>query len=416
MPYVSHLWYERLPSPHEFFSNHTSYSAKELSAFSSPTRTAEAASASYIWADCSTVQGYADGAQATVYIYVDGLNVGTAPVEGGNYFSFNISGYVTDGMYHEISAWYYTIDWLWLEAGNTSVSGCYPFYDFDTPRLDPPNDTGDPGVNPASQNINWSVPLVGLPGRGLDLNLSLTYNSLVWIKSSDGGAMMFDPDHGFPSPGFRLRLPIIQGVFYNSNVNVWFYMLVNPSGGRTDLRQVGTSNVYEAADSSYTKLVDHGNGTATVWLKDGTQLSFDAWNGEFRCKQIKDRNGNFISVTYTRSGIHQHHYRHTGPANSFQLRHLLSRDLDLPGASGVGRYAGYVRLRQCVVQSVVSGIQRVCAHDHYDPGADASRFCGRHAVQLRIHDLWSGQQDPPARGRQSAAHLRPLQSRDWSAE
>lgn len=297
MPYLSHLF----SSDDALLPNEsaTAYS-RSASTFVSPVKSV--GTASYIWADCSTVQGYADGAQTTVYIYVDGLQVGTAPVQGGNYFSFNISSYVTDGASHEISAWYYTIDWFWLEAGNTSVSGCYPFYDFDTPRLEPPNDTGDPGVNPASQNINWSVPLVGLPGRGLDLNLALTYNSLVWIKSADGAAMMFDPDHGYPSPGFRLRFPIIQGAFFNSEVNVWSYMLVHPSGGRTELRQV-TSNTYEAADSSYAKMVDHGNFTATVWLRDGTQMSFEGWNGEYHCTKIKDRNGNFISVTYNLAGL-----------------------------------------------------------------------------------------------------------------
>ncbi|HEV8371030.1 MAG TPA: hypothetical protein VGQ39_23990, partial [Pyrinomonadaceae bacterium] len=304
MPYLAHLWKDDgLPRTHEPFTTAPNHPGKHTSAFISPLKSVESSSASYIWADCSTVQGYADGAQGSVSIYVDGFQVGTAYVEGGNYFSFNIADYVMDGMWHEISAWYYTYDWLWQEAGNTSVSGCYPSYDFETPRLDPPNETGDPGVNPGSQNINWSVPLVGLPGRGLDLNLALTYNSLAWIKSSDGGAMMFDPDHGFPSPGFRLRFPIIQSAFYNSNVNVWSYMLVNSSGGRSEMRQVGSTNTYEAADSSYTKMVDHGNGTATVWLRDGTQMSFDAWNGEFRCNKIKDRNGNFISVTYTAAGF-----------------------------------------------------------------------------------------------------------------
>jgi hypothetical protein len=64
-------------------------------------------------------------------------------VQGGSYFSYDISAYVNDGAYHDISAWYYTTEWIWLEAGSTSVSGCYPNYDFDNPRLDPSNDTGD---------------------------------------------------------------------------------------------------------------------------------------------------------------------------------------------------------------------------------------------------------------------------------
>jgi YD repeat-containing protein len=44
-------------------------------------------------------------------------------------------------------------------------------------------------------------------------------------------------------------------------------------------------------------------GSATVWLRDGTQMSFTpSVNDEWRCTQIKDRNGNFISVTYTAQG------------------------------------------------------------------------------------------------------------------
>jgi hypothetical protein len=226
----------------------------------------------------------------TVYIYVDSAYVGTTSVQGGNYFSFDISAYVNDGGWHEISAWYYTIGWVWTEAGTTSISGCSPVYDFDTPRLEPGNETGDPGVDPGSQNINWSVPLVSLPGRGVNLDLLLTYNSLVWVKSADNSAMMFDPDHGFPSPGFRLRFPIIQPLFFNQEVNVWSYMFVTSTGGRIELRHVN-GNVYESADSSYMKMTV-APGSATVWLRDGTQMSFTpSVNDEWRCTQIKDRNG-----------------------------------------------------------------------------------------------------------------------------
>ncbi|HKY42733.1 MAG TPA: RHS repeat-associated core domain-containing protein [Pyrinomonadaceae bacterium] len=275
-------------------------SIKQLLALTSRTKgTMASGSASYIWADCNNVEGYADNAQGTVYIYVDSLNVGQAWADGSGYFIHDISSYVMDGGFHSISAWYYTWDWIWLEAGSTSVSGCGPTYDFCVPRLNPKNDTGDPGVDPGSQNINWSIPLVRLPGRGLDLDLLLTYNSLVWTKSSDGGAMMFDPDHGFPSPGFRLRFPIIQPAFFNPEANSWSYMLVGSSGERIELRHV-SGNIYESADSSYTRLVDYGNGTAIVWLQDGTQLKFEpALNGELRCNEIKDRNGNFIKVDYT---------------------------------------------------------------------------------------------------------------------
>lgn len=112
MPYLSHLWNsEKLLHPEN--RNYVP-SAKEQLAFLALRSSAESVSASYIWADCSDVQGYADGAQATVYIYVDGNSVGTASVQGGNYFSFNISAYVNDGGYHDVSAWYYNFEWQWL--------------------------------------------------------------------------------------------------------------------------------------------------------------------------------------------------------------------------------------------------------------------------------------------------------------
>ena len=57
--------------------------------------------------------------------------------------------------------------------------------------LDPLNQTGGGGENPLSRNFNWNLPLVGLsPGRaGSDLNLTLSYNSLVWTRN--GNAISF---------------------------------------------------------------------------------------------------------------------------------------------------------------------------------------------------------------------------------
>ena len=289
-----------LLKPYSLLRNESSPSrdTAPLRSTSSANSVNESGSASYLSADCTTAYGYADGAQLAVYIYVDSVEVGSAWADNGS-FSYDISAYMNDGAYHSISAWYYDYQWQWLEAGSTSVSGCFPDYDFCTPRLNPKNETGDPGIDPGSQNINWSIPLVELPGRGVDLNLSLTYNSLVWTKSSDGGAMLFDPDHGFPSPGFRLRFPIIQPLFFNSSVGVWSYMLVDSMGGRVELRQINATT-YESADNNFTRMVDTGGGNATVWLKDGTQLKFEpSWTGELRCREIKDRNGNLIKIDYT---------------------------------------------------------------------------------------------------------------------
>jgi PKD repeat protein len=175
-------------------------------------------------------------------------------------------------------------------------------------RLDPRNQTGGGGENPLSRNFNWSLPLVGLPGRaGLDLGLMLSYNSLVWTKN--GNFISFDDDNGFPSAGFRLGFPVIQPLYYNQEVSKYAYLLIGSDGSRTELRQVGTSALFEASDSSHL-LLDTSltlpapdNGEFVLWTTDGTKMWYEWLGSEFQCTQIKDRNGNFITVNYLNGRI-----------------------------------------------------------------------------------------------------------------
>jgi YD repeat-containing protein len=165
-----------------------------------------------------------------------------------------------------------------------------------TARVDPRN---QPGHGMLARDANWSVPLLSLPGRaGLDLGLSLSYSSQVWTRS--GPYIYFDEDNGFPSPGFRLGFPTVQRKVFNAQTAKNSYLLLT-AGRRMELRQVGTSNIYDAADSSYLRLTD--NGTALlVHSTDGTKMSFSQVNGEFRCVEVKERNGNFISINYNALG------------------------------------------------------------------------------------------------------------------
>jgi len=171
---------------------------------------------------------------------------------------------------------------------------------FSTARTWPGNQTGEQGVDLGSRNFNWAVTLLSLPGRaGLDLNLTLSYNSLVWTR--DGSYIKYIADLGTPAPGFRLGLPTLQQRFYNSQTGMYAYMMVTSSGARVELRQIGQTNVYESADSSYTQLIDNGT-SMLVRTSDGTQLTFVPTNDittlGYRCVEVKDRNGNYLSATY----------------------------------------------------------------------------------------------------------------------
>jgi YD repeat-containing protein len=158
-------------------------------------------------------------------------------------------------------------------------------------RVDPSN---QPGNQLLTRDAEWSASLLSLPGRaGLDLGLGLSYSSNVWTRS--GPYAYFDEDNGTLSPGFRMGFPTVQEVFFDAQVGGNVRMLITGSGQRVELRQVGTTNVYEAADSSYLQLIDYGN-TVTVRSTDGTQMSYTKLQDEWRCTQIEDRNGNLITI------------------------------------------------------------------------------------------------------------------------
>jgi YD repeat-containing protein len=160
--------------------------------------------------------------------------------------------------------------------------------------VDPRN---QPGNGMLTRDASWSVPLLSLPGRnGLDLGLGLSYSSMVWTRAANSAPYIyFDEDNGFPSAGFRLGFPTIQRKVFDAQTARNAYLLITAGGRRVELRQVGTSNIYDAADSSYLRLTDNG-GTLLVHSTDGTRLSFSEINGEYRCVEVKDRNGNYITV------------------------------------------------------------------------------------------------------------------------
>ena len=189
-------------------------------------------------------------------------------------------------------------------AGATSGSQSGTNYNlmgsvFSRARLDAMNRTGSGGDDPLSRNFNWSVPLVSLPGRaGLDLGLSLSYNSLVWSKGDS--SFTYDADHGFPSPGFRLGFPMIQPRYFNEQTGQYAYLLITPSGSRIELRQVSSNSpIYESADSSY---IEFDSSTLVLRTSDGTQLRYQLSGDDFQCREIKDGNGNYITVDYSARG------------------------------------------------------------------------------------------------------------------
>lgn len=151
-----------------------------------------------------------------------------------------------------------------------------------------------------ARDCEWGLPLVSLPGRaGLDLNIGLSYSSMVWTQA--GSYISFDDDWGDPSPGFKIGFPTIQGRFTNNLIGANVYILIASAGRRVELRRVGSSNIYEAGDSSYLQLIDNGS-SLSLRTTDGTQMSYAKSGSDWHCRGVEDRNGNVILANYNTFG------------------------------------------------------------------------------------------------------------------
>ena len=278
--------------------------------------------------DCSVYRGssgawyvYKSSSTTGEYIAQAWGNYGDQPVpadyDGDGKADFSVWR-PTNGVWYTIKSSNGAYDYKTLGiAGDTAVPSSYLKqiggqvfgYSLAKARLSPKNSTG--GTDLYSRNFSWGSSLVGLPGRaGLDAGFGISYNSLVWTK--DGNAIYFDTNQDNVSPGFRLGFSTIEPVYYDTVTQKWNYLMVTPSGGRIEFRQTAASDTYETADSSYVQLKTKGapspnspveNISITVTGTDGTQMNYEWKGGAFRCSEIKDRNGNFISINHDDQGV-----------------------------------------------------------------------------------------------------------------
>jgi RHS repeat-associated protein len=163
-----------------------------------------------------------------------------------------------------------------------------------------------------SQSFTYAVPLFSLPGRhGLNLNLALVYNSLLW--EGFGNSVMFSPDNSTVQDffGFRLDLGNIIWSDPGTGPSTVTGVLIEPSGTKHALVYSGAGNVYNTSDSSYIN-VQHNVTSSTstaqdiVTYKNGRQVFYkfalvDALGSVITTQptKIEDTTGNFISITYT---------------------------------------------------------------------------------------------------------------------
>lgn len=168
-------------------------------------------------------------------------------------------------------------------------------------------------TNRYNLNSNFSIPIVGSPGRGQDLNFALSYNSLLWKISSGAWVSVTNPS-GNP---------------------LWGWMNFGPTGMVTDTSSEagqckigGTELVTYDSYSNYVYYDMAGTGhpfsiswyvnpctnttfgTTSGSATDGSGYFYNAKTGALLDKsgiltsasgQIKDTNGNYASLTVVNS-------------------------------------------------------------------------------------------------------------------
>jgi RHS repeat-associated protein len=163
-----------------------------------------------------------------------------------------------------------------------------------------------PGTEkPGSSNFNFQVPVASLPGRGIDVDLSLIYNSQLWNKkvSSTATTLTYDRDAGWPGPGFSLG----YGKMTHGNISGPFtpaYTVIDPDGTRHVMEPQGgdytTATEWNTTDGTF---IYFNETNATAVHSDGTRVQYGAYSTIGTTSfsyptRITDRNGNYILISY----------------------------------------------------------------------------------------------------------------------
>jgi RHS repeat-associated protein len=147
-----------------------------------------------------------------------------------------------------------------------------------------------------SYNFNLSIPIFGSGGRGVGVGLSLVYNSRLWTK--DGTKMVFDYDHGWPAPGFRLNYGRIVPNYNAPSGLSGDYLLIEADGTRIPLVQQSPGK-YLSQDGQYIEYDITNPNDRKLTYPDGTLVRY-ILNGPSKIvpQTIEDINGNSITIDY----------------------------------------------------------------------------------------------------------------------
>ncbi|HEY6334123.1 MAG TPA: RHS repeat-associated core domain-containing protein [Blastocatellia bacterium] len=156
-------------------------------------------------------------------------------------------------------------------------------------------------ILPESSNFNWSTPVVSLQGRGLNLNLSLYYNSRIWMQ--DGSTIYYAPLPSFPATGFYLGCGYIATYTSSFNPSDTGYLFIDTDGTPRYLGQgsATSTGTYTTSDGSYITFTGSAASGGQLTFPNGNIATMSVVNGYLQMTMLQDTNGNYITYSYESS-------------------------------------------------------------------------------------------------------------------
>jgi hypothetical protein len=99
----------------------------------------------------------------------------------------------------------------------------------------------------------------------------------------------------------QFQFPLFQSLYYNEQARKYILMVMSERGGThfIDLPQAGDLGLVQSTSNSNLRMTDEGDGKL-IRTDEGTVYTFaQLADGEFHCRQIKDRAGLVIEFSYS---------------------------------------------------------------------------------------------------------------------
>jgi hypothetical protein len=156
---------------------------------------------------------------------------------------------------------------------------------------------GGENIDMRSGNVNFSLPLLNVKGRGWTVPFRLSYNSQNWRQDS-GGQWNLGHDGGF-GWGWKLLAGSLTP-YYSGYFILDHYVFTDSTGAEYRLTQVDGNGIWNSNESIY---LEYDSNTGRLYFPDGTFWVFgcisagtEQDSGVAYPTLIQDTNGNQISL------------------------------------------------------------------------------------------------------------------------